>query len=374
MIFPPQPASIECIVRIIFTCKRSSPIGPSARQQPHEHDPRAGITTTIPCEVLFAAAVRPIDLNNVFITDPEPLSLIEQAEQAGFPSNLCCWIKGIYAAARKHGIRRVIGVVQGDCSNTHALMEIWQTEGLDVVEFAFPYDRDRAVLDAEIDRLCRAFGTTRAAAETVRSTLAAIRAKAHEVDRLCWQDGLAGGDESHLWTISCSDFNGNYEQFDREISDFLQAVRTRRPRRPAIRLGLAGIPPICSDLYRIVREYDAEIVFNEMQRQFSMPYPAADLCEQYTRYLYPYDIFARIDDLAAEIVRRRLDGLIHYVQSFCFRQMHDRIIRERLHLPILTLECDRPGPMDGRSRTRIEAFLEMIEARKRRQEESGKEE
>jgi len=62
------------------------------------------------------------------------------------------------------------------------------------------------------------------------------------------------------------------------------------------------------------------------------------------------------------------------VQSFCFRQMHDRIIRERLHLPILTLECDRPGPMDGRSRTRIEAFLEMIEARKRRQEESGKEE
>jgi len=349
---------------------RSSPITSPARHQPLDPYRRAGITTTIPCEVLFAAGLRPVDLNNVFITDPQPLLLIERAEQAGFPSNLCCWIKGIYSAAHKHGIRRVIGVVQGDCSNTHALMEIWQTEGIEVVEFAFPYNRDRCVLDAEIDRLCRVFGTTRAAAESVRRTLEPIRAKAHEVDRLCWQEGLAGGDESHLWTISCSDFNGDYEQFDREIGAFLEQTRGRRPRRPAIRLGLAGIPPICSDLYGIVREYDAEIVLNEMQRQFSMPYPAGDLCEQYARYLYPYDIFARIDDLAIEIERRLIDGLIHYVQSFCFRQMHDRIIRERLRLPILTLECDRPGPMDGRSRTRIEAFLEMIEGRRKEDKKS----
>ena len=323
-----------------------------------------GITTTIPSEVLFAAGLRPVDLNNVFITDPQPLKLIEQAERSGFPSNLCCWIKGIYAAARKHAISRVIGVVQGDCSNTHALMEIWQTEGIDVVEFAFPYGRSHAVLDAEINRLCAAFGTTRSAAEAVRESLAPIRAKAHEIDRLCWQDGISRGDESHLWTISCSDFNGDYAEFDRQITRFLNDVRARQPRQPAIRLGLAGIPPICSDLYQAVREYDAEIVFSEMQRQFSMPFAAADLCEQYSRYLYPYDIFSRIDDLRREIGRRRLDGIIHYVQSFCFRQMHDRILRERISLPILTLECDRPGPMDGRSRTRIEAFLEMIAAQK----------
>jgi len=323
-----------------------------------------GITTTIPCEVIFAAGSRPIDLNNTFITDDEPLKLVEEAEKNGFPSNMCCWIKGIYAAAHRCGIRRVVGVVQGDCSNTHALMEIWQTEGLEVTEFAFPYDRNRAVLDREINRLCDVLGAKRSDAEAVRERLKPIRAKAHEVDRLCAQEGRATGLESHLWTISCSDFNGDYEQFDRRITAFLETARRREARRPSIRLGFAGIPPICSDLYDFVRDHDAEIVFNETQRQFAMPFPAADLTEQYARYLYPYDVFSRVDDLGVEISRRRLDGLIHYVQSFCFRQLHDRILRERLHVPILTLECDRPGPMDGRSHTRIEAFLEMIREKK----------
>ena len=71
-----------------------------------------------------------------------------------------------------------------------------------------------------------------------------------------------------------------------------------------------------------------------------------------------------MDDLAGEIRGRRLDGLIHYVQSFCFRQLHDRILRERLDVPILSLECDRPGPLDGRSHTRIEAFVEMVREKK----------
>ena len=323
-----------------------------------------GITTTIPCEVIFAAGLRPVDLNNIFITDPQPLKLVEDAEKNGFPSNMCCWIKGIYAAADKCRVRKVIGVVQGDCSNTHALMEIWQTEGIEVTEFAFPYDRNRAALDAEINRLCDALGAKRADAEAIRERLKPIRAKAHEVDRLCAEEGKTTGAESHLWTISCSDFNGDYEEFDRRITAFLETARGREPRTRSIRLGFAGIPPICSDLYDFVREHDAEIVFNEMQRQFAMPFPAADLTEQYARYLYPYDVFSRVGDLAVEIGRRRLDGLIHYVQSFCFRQLHDRILRERLDVPVLTLECDRPGPMDGRSHTRIEAFLEMIREKK----------
>jgi len=328
-------------------------------------DRRVGITTTIPCEVLLAAGLRPVDLNNVFVSDPDPARLVEEAERRGFPSNICCWIKGIYAAARRWGIRRVVGVVQGDCSNTHALMEIWRTEGVEVAEFAFPYGRDRSVLDAQINRLCEIFGTDRSAAEAVRRRLAPVRAKALEVDRLCWQEGKATGEESHRWTISCSDFCGDYQAFEQRLTDFLATARTRPTRSPAIRLGCVGIPPICSDLHDVARQYGAEIVFNEMQRQFAMPYPAADLTEQYARYLYPYDVFARVDDIAVEVERRRLDGLIHYVQSFCFRQLHDRILRERLGVPILTLECDRPGPLDGRSHTRIEAFIEMITDGKR---------
>jgi len=53
-------------------------------------DRRVGITTTIPCEVLLAAGLRPVDLNNVFVSDPDPARLVEEAERRGFPSNICC--------------------------------------------------------------------------------------------------------------------------------------------------------------------------------------------------------------------------------------------------------------------------------------------
>jgi benzoyl-CoA reductase/2-hydroxyglutaryl-CoA dehydratase subunit BcrC/BadD/HgdB len=52
------------------------------------------------------------------------------------------------------------------------------------------------------------------------------------------------------------------------------------------------------------------------------------------------------------------------VQAFCFRQIEDLIVRKRLKMPILTLEGDRPGPLDARTRIRLEGFIEMLKARK----------
>ncbi len=102
------------------------------------------------------------------------------------------------------------------------------------------------------------------------------------------------------------------------------------------------------------------MVFNEIQRQFSMPYESSDIVEQYLRYTYPYSIFCRLADIKAEIARRRIDGLIHYVQSFCFRQIQDIILRQEIKIPILTIEGDRPAPLDARTRLRLESFVEML--------------
>ena len=43
---------------------------------------KIGITTTVPIEVLLAAGYQPVDLNNVFITDPNPERLVSIAEKA----------------------------------------------------------------------------------------------------------------------------------------------------------------------------------------------------------------------------------------------------------------------------------------------------
>ena len=323
-----------------------------------------GLTATVPVEVLLAAGLVPLDLNNVFITSPDPKTLVAEAEQRGFPRNSCAWIKGIYSTARQLGVRRVIGVAQGDCSNTHALMEVLASEGVEVIDFNYPFPKVAAALGAALDGLARRLGTTREAAERRRERLLAVRASLAEIDRLTWQEDRVGGEENHLWLIGSSDFGGDPDACGRAAAAFLAEARARPPERARHRLGYIGIPPICSGLYAFLESLGARVVFNEFQRQFSMPGRPRDLVAQYLAYTYPYDVHGRIADIREAVRARRLDGLVHYVQSFCFRHIQDRLLREALEVPILTLEFDQPGPLDGQGRTRLEAFVEMLEARR----------
>ncbi|MFZ1947843.1 MAG: 2-hydroxyacyl-CoA dehydratase [bacterium] len=325
-----------------------------------------GITSSVPIEVVYAAGARVVDLNNVFIESASSWSLVDQAERRGFPESSCAWIKGIYSAARSRGTETVIAVTQGDCSNTHALMEVLETEGVETVPFMYPYDRDRRLLALQIEKLCERFGVSLEAAEATRRGFEPLRSKVAEIDRLTWQEGRVGGFENHYYQICCSDMKGDPAAFEREVDDFLAAARGAEPRRADLRLAYIGIPPIVNGIYSLVESCGGAVVLNELQRQFSMPGRAAGLVEQYLAYTYPYHIRARLADIKAEIKRRRVDGIIHYVQAFCFRQIEDMIVRKEIGLPVLTLECNRPGKVDLRANVRIEAFLDMLRAQRRR--------
>ncbi len=320
-----------------------------------------GITSTIPIEIVFAAGYIPIDLNNIFICDPSAYKMIEDAESAGLPRNTCSWIKGIYSATMKYRIRSVISVIQGDCSNNQALMEIFQSEGLRTIPFAYPHSKkDVAFLHDQLLRLADSLEVSYAKAEAMKNRLDAVRSKVHEIDKLTWTENTVTGEENHIWTVSTSDLMGDYNIFEERATRFLTLAQERKPIQHDIRIGVIGIPPICEDLYSFLSSLGAHVVYNEIQRQFSMPYYTETLVEQYSAYTYPYDIFSRIEDIQQEVQRRNIRGLIHYVQSFCHRHIHDRIIRKRIQLPMLTFDCDRPGRLDGAMKTRIEAFIEML--------------
>ncbi|WP_035106242.1 2-hydroxyacyl-CoA dehydratase family protein [Desulfovirgula thermocuniculi] len=322
---------------------------------------RVGLTTTIPVEVIYAAGCVPVDLNNLFITDPHPGALVEEAELAGYPRNLCAWIKGIYGAVMKHSdIRVLVAVTQGDCSNTHALMETLELAGIKVIPFAYPFDRDRDLLKLQIEKLMAHFGVDWPSVERARERLDAVRRKVWVIDRLTWEENLVSGWENHLYQVNCSDFKGDPDAFEREVDEFLARARERSPRREEIRLAYIGVPPIMDDLYDYLEERGARVVFNETQRQFTLPYAAADLVERYRLYTYPYGIFYRLEDILREIARRGVHGVIHYAQSFCFRQIEDLIVRQKIRLPVLTLEGDKPGRLDARTRMRLDAFLDML--------------
>ena len=322
---------------------------------------RVGFTTTIPVEVLLAAGCTPVDLNNIFITAPDALARVSSAEEEGWPRTVCAWIKGIYTTLRHHPeIHTVVVVTQGDCSNTHALMELLQAEGRNILPFQFPYPRHQGQLQQQIEALATACGTTLAAVSEVWQGLQPLRGQLAELDRLTWETGQVSGRENFRFLIASSDFNGSPVSFAAELGDFLAAARSRSRQAGGVRLGLVGIPPIFTDLFDYLEELPVQVVFQEIPRQFSMPYRCQDLTEQYLQYTYPYDIFARLADIREAVNQRRLDGLIHYTQSFCFRQIQDRLLRQSLNLPILTIEGDRPSPLDHRTRLRLEAFVDVL--------------
>jgi benzoyl-CoA reductase/2-hydroxyglutaryl-CoA dehydratase subunit BcrC/BadD/HgdB len=134
-----------------------------------------GITTTIPVEIVLASGRRPVDLNNVLVSDARPEHLVAIAERAGFPLNCCAWIKGIYGVCLEKGIEDVICVTTGDCSNTIMLNEVLRHRALNTITFAYPPQPDVAAVGVALSGLANALGTTVAAGENVRAAIRMAR-------------------------------------------------------------------------------------------------------------------------------------------------------------------------------------------------------
>ena len=333
---------------------------------------KIGITTTVPIEVLIAAGYQPVDLNNVFISDSAPERLVNIAEKAGFPLNCCSWIKGIYGVCLDYGINTVLCVTTGDCSNTIMLMEVLKLKGLKVIPFTYPDQPDPRRMRSTLESLAKTLGTTLEAASAVGKELQPIRNSVLELDRLTWKDGLVSGWENHLWLVSTSDFNQEHRKYHSQLQRLLADCRQRQPYPPEyLRLAYTGVPSVYGrDLYHYLESNNARVVFNEIQRQFAMPEPGNSLAEQYSNYTYPYSIYERVKDITTELHRRQVDGVIHYVQAFCHRGIGDIIFRHAIDLPILTLEGNDDFFLTNHTRTQIEAFIDMLQRRRRNQKSS----
>jgi len=334
-----------------------------------------GITTTVPTEVLLAAGYQPVDLNNLFISDPDPERLVDIAERAGFPINCCTWIKGIYGVVMDQGIDTVLCVTSGDCSNTIMLMEVLKLKGCNVIPFAYPDHPDVSQMQYTLEFLAKTLNTTLDAAEEARVKLEKARRLAHELDELTWKGNVVSGWENHFWLVSSSDFIGDIDEYERQLDQLITECRDReerggrqeRKKGSILRLAYIGVPPIFArDLFDFVESQGARVVFNEIQRQFAMPNPGNSqnsLAEQYSSYTYPYSLSDRLNDILPQLPDRRVDGVIHYVQAFCHRGIGDIIFRHHIDLPILTLEGNNDYLLTQHLKTRVEAFTDIVRRR-----------
>lgn len=323
---------------------------------------KIGITTTVPLEVLYAAGYTPVDLNNVFVMDNNYNEYIDIAEMDGFPKSTCAWIKGIYGVCIKNGINEIVGVVEGDCSNTQALLEVLELKGIRIYPFAYPRTHTVMDVEREIKKFMGLFGVKTDEVEAVRHKLNRLRKLTRTIDKLTYVDGRATGFENHLYQVSMSDLNGNAELYEKKLKQVILEIFMRKPNNKNLRLAYVGVPPMTADLYNFVENLDARFVYNEVQREFAFPRAsrASDIFEQYYDYTYPYDIEFRISEIKKQIENRKIDAVIHYTQAFCYRAIQDIVFRERLNIPLLSIEGDRQNSLDARTKLRIEAFIDML--------------
>jgi benzoyl-CoA reductase/2-hydroxyglutaryl-CoA dehydratase subunit BcrC/BadD/HgdB len=325
-----------------------------------------GITTTVPIEILLAAGYAPVDLNNIFISDPNPEQLVRAAERAGFPLNTCAWIKGIYSVCLEQKIDTVLCVTTGDCSNTAMLMEVLKLRGINAIPFAYPDEPNIEKMQIALETLASRLGTTVSEAEAVRQQLAPCREAVLELDRLTWQENTVSGMENHYWLVSSSDFNQDAGKYLADVRALNNDAKARSPYpRDELRMAFTGVPSVYGkDLYPFLEQNGARVVYNEIQRQFAMPSGSATLAEQYSNYTYPYSIDGRIIDIKTEVEKRHIDGVIHYVQAFCHRAIGDIVFRNRLRIPILTIEGNADFTLSQHLKTRLEAFIDMLAQKK----------
>lgn len=333
----------------------------------------AAFTTTIPVEVILASRYKPLDLNNIFVTAENPSALVEKAEFSGFAGSSCAWIKGLYSVLVSSAYNKdfdvFIAVTEGDCSNAKVLEQIVAAEtGIRTFIFNFPYFREIEKMRSEISRFAEFMGTDYASCVRTWKELSSLRRKLKIIDETSYLfPGSVTGEENHLFLVSSSDFCGDPVEYEKKVDDFIKDLENRKRFADPSRKKIAylGVPPIVP-IHAFLEERNATVVYNEIQREFAMlgKYPTIE--EQYTNYTYPYSASFRFEKAIHEIKKRNVDGIIHYVQSFCHRQLEDIILRrllesKGLNISLLTLEFDKPSnKIDARIATRIEAFLETI--------------
>lgn len=323
---------------------------------------KIGLTTTVPIEVLLAAGYRPVDLNNLFVTSENYLSYIEMAENDGFPKSLCAWIKGIYGACIANNITEVVGVTEGDCSNTCGLLEVLKLRGIKIIPFGFPHDHSFESVKDSLQRFMTALNVRDVQVESVRDRLNKIRLIASEIDALTYKEGKVSGFENHLLQLCMSDFNMDPNEYESFLIKNLNTFKQREGDLKKLRIAYIGVPPMTGDLFDYVENKGARIIYNEVQREFA--FPRANSCqniyEQYHNYTYPYNLDFRIEEILKQLEQRNIQGVIHYTQAFCHKAIDDIVLRSKIKLPILTLEGDISNKMDARTQLRVEAFLDMI--------------
>jgi len=321
--------------------------------------PIAAMTAIVPPELIYAAGWTALDVNNWI-----------PASNARPRSKLCAWTASWREAILKGdiGLDALIVVAGGDCHNALADGQVAARNVPAAHFFFYPFDGDIGYLKEQMEKLDgflrRIKGGKGEGDGRILSEIAEAKRLGMELDRKR-SDGEADPQRTFKTLISFSDLEGSPSGFGTKVKATLEA-ECRKGRRQEMagtpRVALIGVPPIYRDFHAVCAGAGLRVVFDELPYEF-LRLGGKDidmLAKSYSTYTFARPVEFRLELLKRELARRKVDGIIHYTQFTCHHVLEDRLIREELDRPMLTVQGDLPGATPAQIRLRLEAFGELL--------------
>jgi hypothetical protein len=306
-----------------------------------------GITALVPPELVYGCGHVPLDLNNIVPTS--------ECVPRG---KLCAWTATWRDALLRGELRvdRLVVVAGGDCHNALVDGQRVAQRGIPTHYLFYPFDGNEDEMEDHLRNLEAFLGgiTDQTAIDLVS-----------DIKELCIQLDVARcrlrvlGSRAFNHMIQLCDMGGDPGRFKASVGRALE----EEPREiPDTRIGLVGVPPIYPDFHQVCEGFGLQVVFDELPWEFARMggRTIRTMARNYAGYTFARDLGYRFDRLEEELRRRRVEGVVHYTQYACHHVLEDDMVRERLDLPMLTVQGDLARACPEQEKLRLEAFAELL--------------
>ena len=306
-----------------------------------------GITAMVPPELVYGCGQTPLDLNNIVPT------------YGSTPrGKICAWTATWRDALLRGNLRvdRLVVVAGGDCHNALVDGQRVALAGTPTHYLFYPFDGDEGEMNRQLSSLEAFLGGI--TDMNALNEVADAKGVCLELDAARSRDEVPGS-RAFEHMIALCDLWGDPRRF---VASARRALEEASPVDTDLRVALVGVPPIYPDFHEVCEAFGMQVVFDELPWEFVRlaGRSLSSMARAYAGYTFGRELAFRLDLLERELGRRRVDGIIHYTQYACHHVLEDDVLRQRLELPLLTLQGDLPRRCPEQERLRLEAFSELL--------------
>lgn len=341
--------------------------------------------TYVPEEIIYAAGILPVRL----IGDAGESGLTE-ADACMYP-NTCSFIRRCLQMVLKKRYDFLDGfVAAATCDCSRRLMDVWEHHGF--TPFTHIISAPRKMTESayelyetevrDFKSRLEDFTGERVTDEAIFQAIALynrrrdLLRKLHELKKQT-QPVLTGAETMELLNASAS---MPPEQFNPLLEGLLQELSHRKPvANVRFRLMVTGSPMNNPEFIKAVEDMGSVVVIDELctgvrywwEGVDAGPDPLKALCRRYL-HNFPCPRMEPSEDRLRRILKLvrdyGVDGVISQIVHYCvphaMEQPSLRMVLQEAGVPVLELDVEYGAMGTGQIRTRVQAFLEMLERRR----------